>query len=133
MEEAPWDLIIIGAGPAGLTAGIYGARSGLDTLVLEKGMPGGGLNETPLVENYPGFPNGIRGQDLASKMMEQCENAGAEIHFMDNVTDIEFKGKKKVGHNRQGTLFLRLDDYSDGHQTQETRYTERGKIQGTRN
>jgi thioredoxin reductase (NADPH) len=96
MEEAPWDLIIIGAGPAGLTAGIYGARSGLNTLVLEKGMPGGGLNETPLVENYPGFPNGIRGQDLASKMMEQCENAGAEIHFMDNVTDIEFKGKKKL-------------------------------------
>jgi thioredoxin reductase (NADPH) len=96
MEEAPWDLIIIGAGPAGLTAGLYGARSGLDTLVLEKGMPGGGLYEAPLVENYPGFPDGISGQDLAGKMKEQCENAGAEIHFMETVTNIEIRGGRKL-------------------------------------
>jgi len=53
MED--WDLIIIGAGPAGLTAGIYAGRSRLETLILEEKMPGGEASVTPLVENYPGF------------------------------------------------------------------------------
>jgi len=96
MEERSWDLIIIGAGPAGLTAGIYSARSGLDTLILEKGMPGGCINDASIIENYPGFPNGIGGQDLASKMKEQCENTGAEIRIPENVIDIELKDKKKL-------------------------------------
>ena len=72
-----WDLIIIGAGPAGLTAGIYGARSGLKTLVLEEKTPGGEAADTPLVENYPGFPEGISGRELSDKMAEHCRKVRA--------------------------------------------------------
>lgn len=96
MEEEVWDLVLIGAGPAGLTAGIYGARSGLKTLILEKNLPGGCITEAPVIENYPGFPNGISGQELAMKMMEQCECAGAEIRSMEGVVDIELIDGKKV-------------------------------------
>jgi thioredoxin reductase (NADPH) len=95
MQEDYWDLIICGAGPAGLTAGIYSARSGLNTLLLEKSIPGGCINEAFIIENYPGFSNGISGQELAKKMVKQCKNAGAEIHTMEKVKNIEIKNKKK--------------------------------------
>ncbi|MDH5635400.1 MAG: FAD-dependent oxidoreductase, partial [Candidatus Bathyarchaeota archaeon] len=74
MTMEHWDLIIIGAGPAGLTAGLYAARSGLKTLVLEEKVPGGAIIDTPLVENYPGFES-ISGRDLADKMAEHCKKA----------------------------------------------------------
>lgn len=90
-----WDLIISGGGPAGLTAGLYGARSGLKTLIIEKTLPGGCINEASYIENYPGFPNGITGQELANKMFKQCENAGAEIHVLEKVQDINFRDGKK--------------------------------------
>jgi thioredoxin reductase (NADPH) len=91
-----WDLIIIGAGPAGLTAGIYGARSGLKTLVLEEGTPGGEAADTPLVENYPGFPEGISGRELSDKMAEQCRKVGAEIRQLERVTELQLGDKKKI-------------------------------------
>jgi thioredoxin reductase (NADPH) len=91
-----WDLVISGAGPAGLTAGIYSARSGLKTLIIEEAIPGGCVNEASFIENYPGFPNGITGQELARKMMEQCDNAGAEIHSIEKVNNILLKDGKKI-------------------------------------
>jgi len=90
-----WDLIIIGAGPAGLTAGLYGARSGLKTLVLDEKMPGGAAADTPLVENYPGF-EAISGRDLADKMAEQCKKVGAKIHELEKVVELDLKGEKKI-------------------------------------
>jgi len=90
-----WDLIIIGAGPAGLTAGLYGARSGLKTLVLEEKMPGGAVIDTQLVENYPGFES-IGGRDLADKMAKQCKKAGAKINELEKVAELDLKGEKKV-------------------------------------
>ena len=90
-----WDLIIIGAGPAGLTAGLYGARSGLKTLVLEEKLPGGAVVDTPMVENYPGFEN-ISGRDLADKMAEHCKKAGAKINELEKVAELDLKGEKKV-------------------------------------
>ncbi|MFO7760696.1 MAG: thioredoxin-disulfide reductase [Thermodesulfobacteriota bacterium] len=66
-------LIIIGGGPAGLTAGIYAARSGLNALLLEKGASGGQLMNSYWIDNYPGFPEGISGFDLAEKMVSQAE------------------------------------------------------------
>jgi len=80
-----WSLIIVGAGPAGLTAGIYGARSGLDTLILEEGMPGGSTAESPRIENYPGFPEGISGVDLIERMLKQCERFGVEVRSLESV------------------------------------------------
>ncbi len=90
-----WDLIIIGAGPGGLTAGLYGARSGLKTLVLEEKTPGGAVIDTPLVENYLGFES-ISGRDLADRMAEHCKKAGAKINELEKVVELDLKGEKKV-------------------------------------
>jgi len=95
MTMEHWDLIIVGAGPAGLTAGLYGARSGLKTLVLEEKIPGGAVIDTPLVENYPGFES-ISGRDLADKMVEQCKKAGGKINELEKVVELALKGEKKV-------------------------------------
>ncbi|MHB8573075.1 MAG: thioredoxin-disulfide reductase [Candidatus Dormibacteria bacterium] len=74
------DVIIIGAGPAGLAAGLYTARSKLDTLVLERGAPGGQLLNTELIEDYPGFES-ITGQELADRMTAHAAHFGAEVEY----------------------------------------------------
>jgi thioredoxin reductase (NADPH) len=74
-----YDVIIIGAGPAGLTAGIYALRSGLSTLILESKYPGGRIIEAHKVENYPGFPEALSGYELIQRMLSQLERFGGEI------------------------------------------------------
>ena len=96
MRMESWDLIIIGAGPAGLTAGIYGARSGLETLVLEEKTLGGAAADTPLVENYPGFFEGIGGRDLVDKMSEHCRKVGAEIRQLESFIGLDVKGERRI-------------------------------------
>nr|HID59268.1 thioredoxin-disulfide reductase [Desulfobacterales bacterium] len=71
MDSADYDLVIIGGGPAGLTAGLYAVRSRLDVLLVEKVVLGGQIINSDLIENYPGFPEGISGYDLVQKMIEQ--------------------------------------------------------------
>jgi thioredoxin reductase (NADPH) len=95
MTMGHWDLIIMGAGPAGLTAGLYGARSGLQTLVLEKKMSGGAIVDTPLIQNYPGFER-ISGRDLADRMAEQCKKAGAKISELEKVVALVLHNEKNV-------------------------------------
>lgn len=73
------DLIIIGAGPAGLAAAVYGASEGLDVLVLETATPGGQAGSSSRIENYPGFPNGISGMELAGRAYTQAQKFGAQI------------------------------------------------------
>lgn len=90
-----WDMIIIGAGPAGLAAGIYGARSGLKTLVLEVKMAGGTTADAPLIENYPGFQS-INGMELAQKMAAHCRSTGVTIREFENVIGLDLKGEKKI-------------------------------------
>jgi thioredoxin reductase (NADPH) len=82
------DVVIVGAGPAGLTAGIYASRGRLKTAVLERNMAGGQIALTDLVENYPGFPEGISGFDLSQKMKEQAEKFGAEMHEIEGVSEL---------------------------------------------
>lgn len=96
MKLEHWDLIIIGAGPAGLTAGLYGARGGLRTLVLDEKLPGGAAADTPLVENYPGFYEGISGSELTEKMAEHCKKSGAKVIELEKVVQLDLKGKKKI-------------------------------------
>lgn len=74
-----YELAIIGAGPAGLTAGIYGARYGLKTVILERAMNGGLVSTTDRIENYPGFPDGIKGLEIGERMTQQALQFGAEI------------------------------------------------------
>jgi Thioredoxin reductase len=74
-----YDVIIVGSGPAGLTAAIYTTRANLKTLILAGVKWGGQLQLTSLVENYPGFPEGIQGPDLMTAMRKQAEHHGAEI------------------------------------------------------
>ena len=78
-----WDLIIIGAGAAGLAAGIYGSRSGLKTLIIEEKLPGGTTADAPIVENYPGFPT-VTGAELADKKVLHAKKTGATIHELEN-------------------------------------------------
>jgi thioredoxin reductase (NADPH) len=88
-------LIIIGGGPAGLTAGIYGARSGLKTLLLEEKTLGGAAAESPLIENYPGFP-AITGQELVNKMAEHCRKFGVTIKEIEGAKELTLSGEKKI-------------------------------------
>jgi thioredoxin reductase (NADPH) len=83
-----YDLIIIGGAPAGLTAAIYAGRAALKTLLLTGPFPGGQVATTDLVENFPGFPEGINGAELAQRMQRQAERFGAEI-VMDTVTEVK--------------------------------------------
>ena len=75
----PYDIIIIGSGPAGYTAAIYASRAKLTTLVISGTLPGGQLTTTSAVENYPGFPNGVFGPESMMNMRQQAEKFDAMI------------------------------------------------------
>ena len=90
-----YDVIIIGGGPAGLTAGLYTSRGRLKTLLIEKGLIGGLVTTTEWVENYPGFEEGIMGAELAQKMQQQATKFGLEIK-QAAVERISVNGKSKT-------------------------------------
>ena len=87
------DIVIIGAGTAGLTAAIYGQRAGLSCVVFEKYAPGGQIVNSPSIENYPGM-YGVSGYDYSMALFEQAQKLGAEVQFAE-VTGIDFSGKVK--------------------------------------
>ncbi|MEM2846106.1 MAG: thioredoxin-disulfide reductase [Nitrososphaerota archaeon] len=87
-----YDVVILGSGPAGCTAAIYAARAGLRTLVIGGVAPGGQLMKTTIVENFPGFSEGIRGPDLMMEMMEQAKRFGAEI-LHEDATGVDFASR----------------------------------------
>ncbi|MCT1902328.1 thioredoxin-disulfide reductase [Oceanobacillus sojae] len=93
-EEKIYDVIIAGAGPAGMTAAVYASRANLDTLMLERGIPGGQMANTEDVENYPGFDH-ILGPDLSNKMFEHAKKFGAEYAYGD-IKSIEDHGNYKT-------------------------------------
>ena len=94
MIKTDYDLVIIGAGPAGLTAGIYAARARMNVLLLEKAAPGGQILITDWIENYPGFPEGISGYDLSEKMKTQAESLGLKIESAE-VHSLNLSGEAK--------------------------------------
>lgn len=94
MENKIYDLVIIGGGPAGLTAGIYASRARLDTLLLEKITPGGQALVTDWIENYPGFPGGISGPDLVMNMVDQAKKFDLGIDSAE-VRSVDFSGRIK--------------------------------------
>ncbi len=108
-----YQLIIIGGGPAGLTAGIYAARSRLSTLLIEKGLAGGQIMNAELVENFPGFPQGISGLELGQSMHQQAVKFGMET-LMAEVTGIEAKGERKVVKTSEGDFIARAAIIASG-------------------
>ena len=98
-----YDTIIIGGGPAGLSAGIYAMRSGLNTVLVEKFMPGGQMTIIDFVENYPGFPSGVGGPELSAAMEQQARSLGLEI-ISTEVRSIDFSGLEKAVTTADGEL-----------------------------
>ncbi|MFC1998061.1 thioredoxin-disulfide reductase [Chloroflexota bacterium] len=97
-----YDVVIIGGGPAGLTAGMYCARARLKTLLLEKAFAGGQIINAERVDNYPGFPDGIAGFDLVMLMQQQATKYGLEMAFAE-VTNVENKDKyQKIVNTTEG-------------------------------
>ncbi|MEO0280858.1 MAG: thioredoxin-disulfide reductase [candidate division WOR-3 bacterium] len=92
--EILYDLIIIGGGPAGLSAAIYAGRARLNTLVVEEIIVGGQSSTTETIENYPGFPDGIGGYELAQKMEEQAKRFGVKFLF-EKVEKTDLEGREK--------------------------------------
>ncbi len=97
------DVLIIGAGPAGLTAAIYSAWLGLKTVVLESGITGGRAWLAPKIENFPGFPEGIKGSELVEQMRQQAQRFKAEFHNDEEVVGLEFKDSMKRVASRKQT------------------------------
>ncbi|WP_157812113.1 thioredoxin-disulfide reductase [Alteribacter populi] len=94
-EEKIYDVVIIGAGPAGMTAAVYTSRANLSTVMVERGMPGGQMANTEDVENYPGYDS-ILGPDLSNKMFEHAKKFGAEYKYGDVKEIIDGKEYKRI-------------------------------------
>jgi thioredoxin reductase (NADPH) len=93
-SRTAYDIVIVGAGPAGLAAAVYAASDGLSTLVLERDVPGGQASHTSLIENFFGFPGGIGGAELARLAGRQAEGFGAELHFLRGVSTSRGGGER---------------------------------------
>lgn len=93
-KERIYDVVIAGAGPAGMTAALYASRANLDTVMIERGMPGGQVANTEDIENYPGYDH-ILGPDLSTKMFEHAKKFGAEYEYGD-ISEVKIDGDYKI-------------------------------------
>ena len=107
------DVIIIGAGSAGLSAGIYAVRSGLKTVILEEKLAGGTISDASTVVNYPGFAE-INGGELAEKMVDHCRKVGAVIKDLEPVTELQLMGEKKIVKTSKATYEAKAVIFSTG-------------------
>jgi thioredoxin reductase (NADPH) len=108
-----YDMIIIGGGPGGYTAALYAARAGLEVLVLEKLSAGGQMALSHQIDNYPGFPEGIDGFDLAEKMQQQAERFGAKTRYAE-VLELQLAGEVKTIRTNEGEYFAKSVVISTG-------------------
>jgi thioredoxin reductase (NADPH) len=103
-SETPFfDLVIVGGGPAGLAAAVYGASEGLRTALVEQEAPGGQAGMSSRIENYLGFPQGLSGDDLARRALTQARRFGAEILTPQQATALEVRGRTRVVHLGDGS------------------------------
>ena len=106
MKNHVYDMIVIGGGPGGYTTALYAARAGLDVLVLEKLSAGGQMAQTHLIENYPGFPEGIDGWELGEKMLSQAERFGAKTEYAE-VTELDLAAQPKRIQSSEGEFLAK--------------------------
>ena len=109
-EEKIYDAIIIGGGPAGLTAGIYLCRARINTLLIEKALPGGQAILTEIIENYPGFPLGIAGPELMQKMEEQAVGFGLKIEYGE-VAEVKIKEGREDKEDKVKMVKINNQEY----------------------
>jgi len=126
-----YEVIIIGGGPAGLAAGLYTSRARLSSLLIEKGLVGGQITDAELVENYPGFAQGISGLELGQSMHQQATKYGLNTVIAE-ATGIELKGEKKVVKTTQGDFTAKAVIIASGSERRklgipgEEKFTGRG-------
>jgi thioredoxin reductase (NADPH) len=120
-ENHTFDLIIIGAGPAGLAAAIYSSWLGLDTVILEAGVVGGKAFEAPRIENFPGFEEGIKGQELTEKMRKQVVRFGGKVMDTEEVVGLDLNGETKRVTTRKRTYQGRAVIVATGTQKRKLR------------
>jgi thioredoxin reductase (NADPH) len=101
-ETKVYEVIIIGGGPAGLTAGLYTSRSRFNTLLIEIGLLGGQMTTTEVIENYPGFPQGINGDELSRLMEEQAKRFGLDV-VSQEVVEVKLEGERKLVKTDEST------------------------------
>ncbi|MCH8200681.1 MAG: FAD-dependent oxidoreductase, partial [Chloroflexi bacterium] len=104
-QNSFYDLIVVGSGPAGLTAALYAARQGFDTLVIERGGVGGQAAVTERLDNFPGFPEGISGDEFADRLRRQAERFGVEILSAQDVTKVDVDEVYRLVQTADGTEY----------------------------
>ncbi len=113
MDHKIYDMLVIGGGPGGYTAALYAARAGMSVVVLEKLAAGGQMAESPQIDNYPGFTQGIDGFTLGQQMKETAERFGAESRFTE-VTALNLTDNVKTAETSEGTFFGRTVVFATG-------------------
>ncbi|MFA6448570.1 MAG: thioredoxin-disulfide reductase [bacterium] len=103
MEKERYDVIVAGAGPGGMACALYAARAGFSVVAIDQGAPGGQMTMTEKIDNYPGFPDGVDGNELAELMLKQTQRFGAEIAY-GFITGVEKKD--------DGNIIVKLDEES---------------------
>ena len=124
-----YEVLIIGAGPAGMTAAIYAARAGYKTAILEHGVPGGQAPTTDMIENYPGFPEGISGPELMMKFFEQTQTFGVEMIY-EQVQSVELTGAIKQITTDKQTLEAKTVVIASGAKPRTLGVANEGRLRG---
>ncbi|MCI8593654.1 MAG: thioredoxin-disulfide reductase [Oscillospiraceae bacterium] len=129
MEETIYDVLVIGGGPAGYTAALYAARSGLSVVVLEKLAPGGQMSTTGTVDNYPGFHDGVDGFELGDRMKKGAERFGAKSVF-NQAVEVDLTGAVKKVKTRTGELLAKTVVLATGAYPRELGLPEEQPLRG---
>lgn len=124
-----YEVLIIGAGPAGMTAAIYAARAGYKTAILEHGVPGGQAATTDMIENYPGFPEGIAGPELMMKFFEQTQTFGVEMIY-EQVQSVELTGDVKRVTTDKQTIEAKVVVIASGAKPRTLGVANEGRLRG---
>lgn len=127
--EKVYDLLVLGGGPAGLAAGMYGARARMNTAILEKGRPGGQAATTEDLENYPGFGRGTTGPGLTQAMADHAREFGTQF-IADNIVSLDLAARPKKVVGRKGEYYGKAIVYALGAEPRLLKVTGEGKLRG---